>query len=293
MGLKAVIPVAGLGTRMLPASKEQPKEMLPIFDKGVKNVIVKPFVQRVFEELYKAGFRDFYFIVGRGKRSIEDHFSVDEAFISQLLSKGKGALVEDLSSFYSMVLDSRITWINQHKPLGFGHAVLQVELAIGDSDTLLVHAGDTLVLDDEGREHPLIRELIKLHEELRPDALLIVKKVPNPQIYGVVTLGKNVKSHVYQVDNIVEKPKVPISNIASMAIYSFSKEIFNALKKTPFSAKGELELTDAIRLLINEGRKVLAFLVPEEYVRIDIGTPENYWEALKTTYRIALRMIRK
>ena len=147
MKTKAIIPVAGLGTRMLPATKEQPKEMLPVFDKGAGKVLVKPFVQRVFEELFRAGFRDFFFIVGRGKRSIENHFSVDEGFVEYLRLRNKMDLAEELKEFYSMVSASRITWINQHKPLGFGHAVLQAESVIGLGDVILVHAGDTLLLN--------------------------------------------------------------------------------------------------------------------------------------------------
>ena len=283
---KAVVPVAGLGTRMLPITKEQPKEMLPIFDCDNNNIIVKPFVQKVFEELYMAGIRNFCFIVGRGKRSIEDYFSIDDSFIHYVRNFGKKAGIQ-LEKFYKMISECRIIWINQHRPLGFGHAVLLAEQEVNADDLLLVHAGDTLLLDKEGHEYPLLKNIIKIHEELQPDALVIVKEVSNPKIYGVVILGEKIGNNIYRVNKILEKPCHPPSNIASMAIYTFNNEIFKVLKRVKPSSRGEIELTDGIQLLIENGRDVLAYITPEEYVRIDIGTLENYWEALQTTYNLA------
>ena len=114
---KAVIPAAGLGTRLLPATKEQPKEMLPVFAMGVNGVLrVKPFLQVVFEQLYYAGFKDFCFIVGRGKRSIEDHFTLDNSLIQQLSRKNEFDLVKELINFYAKVSKSNLVFVNQPEP---------------------------------------------------------------------------------------------------------------------------------------------------------------------------------
>ena len=114
---KAVIPAAGMGTRLLSATKEQPKEMLPIFARGTKgDLCLKPIVQLIFEQLYTVGFREFCFIVGRGKRAIEDHFTPDSSFVSKLDSRGLDSATEDLQAFYRMVDDSTLVWINQPAP---------------------------------------------------------------------------------------------------------------------------------------------------------------------------------
>src|SRR5690554_484512 len=122
---KVVIPAAGLGTRLYPATKVQPKEMLPIFATASNgNMSVKPLVQLVFQELHKAGLKEFCFIVGRGKRNIEDHFTPDIDCIKNLTDKGKNGLANDLDDFYEKLRTSTIVWINQPEPKGFGNAVL-------------------------------------------------------------------------------------------------------------------------------------------------------------------------
>ena len=124
--MKAVIPAAGLGTRLLPATKEQPKEMLPIFDQTIDGKkCVKPFVQLVFEKLFEAGSRDFCFVVGRGKRSIEDHFTLDRNVLYQLAAANKINPFNELSRFYRKVNDTNIIFVNQSDPRGFGDAVFQ------------------------------------------------------------------------------------------------------------------------------------------------------------------------
>ncbi|MEW6604823.1 MAG: sugar phosphate nucleotidyltransferase, partial [Thermoproteota archaeon] len=142
---KVVIPAAGLGTRLLSATKEQPKEMLPIFSKTENGELcVKPVLQLIYEQLFDFGFRNFYFIVGRNKRAIEDHFTPDRDFIDSLNRKGKSSHAKELARFYEKLSLSSIVWINQSAPLGFGHAVLMAKNLVKD-DPFLVHAGDTII----------------------------------------------------------------------------------------------------------------------------------------------------
>ena len=148
--IKAVIPVAGLGTRLLTATKVQPKEMLPVFAKEGDELCIKPLVQLVFEQLFDFGIREFCFVVGRGKRTIEDHFTPDGDYLKRLTMRDRSvtstgaAMASALERFYRRVDGASIMWVNQPVPLGFGHAVLQAKVFAGD-DPFLVHAGDAYV----------------------------------------------------------------------------------------------------------------------------------------------------
>jgi len=277
---KAVIPAAGLGTRLLSVTKEQPKEMLPIFARASNGGLgLKPLLQMVFEQLYDAGFREFCFIVGRGKRAIEDHFTQDYEYVEMLRLKGKIDLASDLEGFYRRLEDSSIIWINQPHPKGFGDAVLRAEPFIGDEE-FMVHAGDTYIISP-GNGH--IERLLKTYGELRADAVFVVQEVEDPRQYGVVK-GREVEDEVIEVEMVVEKPEEPISRVAIMPIYVFHPVIFKALERTPPGKGGEVQLTDGIQKLISWGLKVYAVKLRRGDVRLDIGNPESYWEALKTSY---------
>lgn len=282
---KAVITAAGLGTRLLPYTKELPKEMLPLFSKCSKNnTCLKPVLQMIFEQLYDHGIREYCFIVGRGKRAIEDFFTRDSGFLKYLYSKNKHVLAEELKEFYRKVESSVITFINQPEPRGFGEAVYRARFFVGD-EPFIVHAGDDLVLS-ENISH--IKRLIKVFEGMGADAVLLVEKVVDPRKYGVIE-GVEVSSGIYRVVDIVEKPKIPPSNIATIAVYVFSASIFKAIKCVQPDPSGEIQLTDAIRILLSKGYPVYAVkLLPGEK-RLDVGTPESYWEALKITYERCLR----
>jgi len=167
---KAVITAAGFGTRLLTVTKEQPKEMLPLFAKNDSgSLCVKPLLQMIFEQLHDYGFREFCFIIGRGKRVVEDHFTVDRNFIRQLNNKGKRGLALSLEQFYRKIEDSVIVWINQPEPKGFGHAVLMAKPFIRD-ESFLVHAGDTYVISNVNP----IRRLIEAHGKRKADACILV-----------------------------------------------------------------------------------------------------------------------
>src|SRR5712691_5828372 len=172
-----------MGTRLLSVTKEQPKEMLPVFAKGKNGELcLKPIVQLVFEQLYEVGFREFCFIVGRGKRAIEDHFTPDFNFVSMLDSKGKDGPASDLESFYKMIDGSTVVWVNQSEPRGFGDAVLRAKSFVG-GERFLVHAGDSYFL---ARDADHVRRVMRLSEELKADALFLSQEVDDPRRFGVV-----------------------------------------------------------------------------------------------------------
>jgi UTP--glucose-1-phosphate uridylyltransferase len=281
MIMKVVITAAGIGTRLLTVTKEQPKEMLPLFVQDSKGCVnVKPLLQIVFEELYSDGFRDFCFIIGRGKRVIEDHFTIDLAFINQLDNKGKHALSLPLQEFYEKLAASLVVWINQPEPRGFGHAVLMAKPYVKD-DPFIVHAGDTYVFSNSN-DKPLER-LMKTHSKNQPDATLLLKEIENPQQYGVAEINET-KSKII-VRNIIEKPRKPPTNLAVMPIYIFNKKIISALEQTQPGLGGEIQLTDAIQHLINDGYKVQAVKLRDTEMRLDVGSPETYWHAIATSYK--------
>jgi UTP--glucose-1-phosphate uridylyltransferase len=277
--LKAVIPAAGLGTRLLSATKEQPKEMLPLFALSIEGQLcLKPIIQLVFEQLYDRGVREFCFIVGKSKRAIEDHFTIDMGYLEHLNSKGKNCLASDLQDFYRKVEESTIMWVNQPQPKGFGHAILQARSFAGDS-SILVHAGDTFIVSTDGGDY--LERLVGLHRKNNQVATLLLKEVPDPRPYGVAEVVS--KSEGLKVISLVEKPEKPATNLAVMPLYIFESVILDALKELAPGYGGEIQLTDAIQRLIAQGLDVGAILL-NDVLCLDIGTPESYWEALRLSY---------
>lgn len=277
---KAVIPAAGLGTRLLPATKEMPKEMLPIFARGGNGkVCLKPMLQAIFEQLYDFGVREFCFVVGRGKRAIEDHFTPDKEFVGFLKGKRKDGVVNDLEGFYEKISSSSIVFINQPEPRGFGDAVLKAKPFIREA--FLVHAGDTYIIS---RNLSHLARLMKTHEALKAKATLLVEEVKDPRQYGVME-GVEVKEGVYEVERVVEKPEKPVTKLAIMPLYVFTETIFDALEVTPPGVSGELQLTDGIQKLIDWGFKVIAVKLTPGEVRLDIGNPKTCWDALRLSYK--------
>jgi len=279
---KVVVPAAGMGTRLFPTTKEQPKEMLPVFSRlGNGDVCVKPLLQVVFEQLYDSDFRNFCFVVGRGKRSIEDHFTPDYNSVFMLKNRGMKVQASDISSFYEKLKTSTMFWVNQPEPKGFGDAVSLSRSFVQD-EPFLVHAGDTYVISD-GAEH--LSTLISAHEKLNGDATILVQEVENPKQYGIVE-GKEIKKGIYRVTRVVEKPERPATKLAIVAIYVFHPVIFKALERTKPGKSAEIQLTDAIQTLIDWDLNVYAIRVERDTVRLDVGSPETYWEALSSSYQI-------
>jgi UTP--glucose-1-phosphate uridylyltransferase len=275
---KAVIPAAGLGTRLLPITKEFPKEMLPI-TALMKNgqVCLKPMLQAVFEQLYSVGFREFAFIVGRGKRAIEDHFSPDEDFVQYLKNKDKRDLAEELQEFYNKINNSEILFINQPKPKGFGDAVARASIFTGNEE-FIMQAGDDLIIS---RNNNHLKKAIKKFEKYNADTLFLLEEASDPRNYGVIT-GKEIRPKFFQATNIIEKPKKPPSNLAIVALYIFRPIIYKAISEVEPDKNGEIQLADAIKKLIEWDCKVYGLKLDPNEKRVDIGTAQSYIAMLKT-----------
>ena len=278
---KVIIPAAGLGTRLFPATKEQPKEMLPIFSSTSHgDMMVKPVVQLVFEQLHDAGLREFCYIVGRGKRGIEDHFTPDMNCIKALETMGKNGQASDLEDFYRKLESSTTMWVNQPEAKGFGNAVLMAQPFV-QNENCLVHAGDSCIISPK---MDYIKKLLEASEWFNADAAFLVLEIENPKQYGIVE-GNEVEPGIIKVNSVVEKPEKPKTNLAIMAMYAFRPIIFKALEETKPGKNGEIQLTDAIQKLIDWDLKVYAVKLSKNYEHLDIGSPERYWQALELSYR--------
>ena len=275
---KAVIPAAGLGTRLLPITKELPKEMLPLVAQ-MKNgqLCLKPMLQAIFEQLYATGFREFAFIVGKGKRAIEDHFTPDEDFVRYLKSKKKEDLAQELQGFYDKIDNSKILFINQPKPKGFGDAVARASIFTGN-EKFLMQAGDDLIIS-ENNNH--LRRMAEVFEQCSADTLFLIEEVSDPRNYGVIT-GEEIKPNLFRIANIVEKPRKPPSNLAIVALYIFKPVIYKAIEEVEPDKNGEVQLADALKLLIEQNYKVYGLKLKSSERRVDIGTAESYITMLKS-----------
>jgi UTP--glucose-1-phosphate uridylyltransferase len=265
---KAVIPAAGLGTRFLPATKAQPKEMLPVVD--------KPAIQYVVEEAARVGLRDILIITGRGKRTLEDHFDRSIELESYLEKAGKHDELKEVQEISEM---ASIHYIRQRDPRGLGAAVAEAEQHVA-GEPFAVLLGDDIVAET----HPLLQQMIDLHDRYGR-SVVAVQEVRREEIslYGAIEPEFVEDGGLSRVVDIVEKPspeEAP-SNLAVIGRYILTPEIFEALRETPPDAGGEVQLTDAIRLLARE-QAVYAFTY--EGPRYDIGKKLDY---LKATVELA------
>jgi UTP--glucose-1-phosphate uridylyltransferase len=278
---EALIPAAGIGTRLLPVTKEMPKEMLPVFcrNRSTDGICLKPVLQVVFETLFRAGTRRFYMVVGRGKRPVEDHFTIDRGFLDMLSRTGRRTLASELSYFYNCIRKSTIVFVNQSEPRGFGDAVL-CSRQFMESDPFLVHAGDDLVVSP-GNGH--IRRLNQSFTSMRASAAFFIEHTAHPERYGVIR-GSKVRRQIYEVHEVVEKPKRPPSNFGVVAVYALSPIVFQYLTKVKPDHNGEIQLTDAIQAMVASGERVFAVNLRRDERRVDIGSPEGYKMALRTTF---------
>jgi UTP--glucose-1-phosphate uridylyltransferase len=280
--LKAVILAAGLGTRLLPVTKETPKEMFPIFAVGIDGKpCLKPLLQVVFEQLHDVGFREFCFVVGRGKRAIEDYFTPDRAFLSFLSERGKKMQAREMQDFYRRVNECTITFVNQPELRGTGDAVQRTRTFTA-GEPFLLHMGDDLILS---RENSHLKRLVDVFQKRKADAAFFATRVKDPTMYGVI-VGKQVAKGLHKVETIVYQPKKPPSNLSDVAAYILKPNIYPEIKKVkPLKESGEISLIPAIQALINKGGKVYAVELQPKEKRIDIGNAEKYREALNITYQ--------
>ncbi|MDP2171163.1 MAG: UTP--glucose-1-phosphate uridylyltransferase GalU [Rhodocyclaceae bacterium] len=267
---KAVFPVAGMGTRFLPATKASPKEMLPIVD--------KPLIQYAVEEAVAAGITDMIFVTGRSKRAIEDHFDKAYELENELERRGKTELLE----FVKNLLPRNINciYLRQSEALGLGHAVLCAQPVVGDEPFAVLLADDLL---DNGT--PVMKQMVDAYDYYRC-SVLGVQDVPRADTasYGIVA-ARPLAERVEQISAIVEKPSPDVapSTLAVVGRYVLTPRIFDHLKNVRAGAGGEIQLTDAISSLLSE-QQVLAYRY--EGVRYDCGSKLGY---LQATVEYALR----
>ncbi len=263
---KAVFPVAGLGSRFLPATKAQPKEMLPVVD--------KPLIQYAVEEAVAAGITDLVFITGRNKRAIEDHFDTAFELERELESAGKTGLLEVLRN--AVPKNINCIYIRQPAPLGLGHAVLCARPVIGDDPFAVLLADD--LMDVDGGEMPVLAQMATVFTE-EGSSVLAVQEVPRAETgqYGIVSVSPYAPNRE-RVSGIVEKPDPDAapSTLAVVGRYILSNRIFDFLEGLGQGAGGEIQLTDGIAALM-EAERVLAYRYAGR--RFDCGSKLGYLQA--------------
>lgn len=236
---KAIIPAAGLGARFLPATKAQPKEMLPIVD--------KPTIQYIIEEAIASGIEDILIITGRNKRAIEDHFDKSLELEYQLKAKGNTELLKIVQDISELI---DIYYVRQKEPLGLGHAIYCARQFIGD-EPFAVLLGDDIIRS----QVPCLKQLIDLYEE-SPGTIVAVQEVPREEVhkYGIIDAVPESNGNVFKINDLVEKPPVENapSRLAVIGRYIITPRIFSLLAETKPGAGGEIQLTDALKVLCRE-----------------------------------------
>ena len=265
---KAVIPAAGWGTRLLPATKAQPKEMLPIVD--------KPSIQYIVEEAVAAGIEDILIITSKNKQSIEDHFDKSPALEMALEKQGKTEFLKEVQDISQMIT---IHSVRQKEQKGLGHAISCAKSFIGD-EAFAVLLGDDIIHSKE----PVIKQMMKVYEE-KESAVLGCKTVAREDVnkYGIVDYSRR-DGDVYKVEDLVEKPSLEQapSELAILGRYIITPDIFEILENTPPGKGGEIQLTDALKTLLDQ-RPVYGY--DFEGKRYDVGNKMGF---LKTTVELAL-----
>jgi UTP--glucose-1-phosphate uridylyltransferase len=268
---KAVFPAAGLGTRFLPATKAQPKEMLPLVD--------KPIIQYVIEEAVASGLNSIIIVTGKGKNAIEDHFDVSYELERHLAQRGDTCVLEQVRAISNMI---HVSYVRQGEQLGLGHAVLQARDLVGD-EAFAVMLGDDII----DSAVPCMRQMLNVYEAYG-GPVVAVQKVPRDEIsaYGVIDgVPEGDSGRLFRIRDMVEKPTVDDapSDLAIIGRYILTPEIFDELENTPRGAGGEIQLTDGLRKL-----KQLRTLYGYQFegVRHDAGNKLGF---LKATVEFALK----
>ena len=249
---KAVIPAAGLGTRVLPATKAQPKEMLSIVD--------KPALQYLVEELVDSGIEEILIITGRNKVSIENHFDYSFELEKTLEETGKLELLKEVNKISEM---SNIYYVRQKKPLGLGHAISCAEAFVGNEPFVVLLGDDIIYTDKSKGEVPVTNQLIEKYSELDGGNILGVQEVlqKNVSKYGIIKPKNQIDAKTVMVEDFIEKPSIEEapSRMAALGRYVLEPEIFSYLKNTKPGKGGEIQLTDAILAMKKDKDKLYAY----------------------------------
>lgn len=266
---KCLYPVAGYGTRFLPATKSMPKEMLPIVN--------KPLIQYGVEEAYAAGISDMAFVTGRGKRAIPDHFDLSYELETEISGTGKE---KQLSGIRQLIDECRFTFTRQKQMLGLGHAILAGETLIGDQPFGVILADDLCLADGAS----VMAQMVGLYKQFRC-SIVAIEEVPAEDIhkYGVIA-GEEIRNDIFRVTDMVEKPSADDapSNMAVIGRYILTPDIFDILRETPAGKNNEVQLTDAILAQAKKGC-VMAYKFSGR--RFDCGSVEGFVEATNYVYK--------
>lgn len=268
---KAIFPVAGFGTRFLPATKAQPKEMLPVVD--------KPVIQYLVEQAVSAGIEEIIFVTGRGKRAIEDHFDYSFELEKTLVEKNKLDLLKKVKEIDGL---AKFSYVRQAIPLGDGHAIKCAAHLVRDDEPVLIMFGDTLY---DAKTSP-VKQVLDVYEKYG-DSVVGLSAVSKKEVdkFGVID-GLNLGSGVYEIKQFVEKPpvdKAP-SNLAAVGIYVITPEVIKVLDKMDSGKSGEIRLADAFDLMLENKRPIYGKNIEGEW--LDTGNKFNY---LKASIKLGLK----
>lgn len=267
---KVILPVAGFGTRFLPATKAQPKEMLPIVD--------KPAIQYLVEDAVRAGIEEVVFVTGQGKRAIEDHFDYSFELDHNLLKKNKIEVARKMREISEL---AKFSYVRQPMPMGDGHAIDCASHLLSDDEAVLVIFGDCLY--DSKVTHA--QQVIEVYEKYG-NPVIGLSEIPinDTKKFGIID-GTEIEKGIYKIKNIIEKPdpdKAP-SNLAAVGIYVITPEVLKMLKRRP-DGSGEIRLADAFDLMLKEGKSVYGKKLEGEW--LDIGNKLNF---IKTTLKLGIK----
>jgi UTP--glucose-1-phosphate uridylyltransferase len=266
---KCMFPVAGYGTRFLPATKSMPKEMLP--------VVNKPLVQYGVEEAIEAGLTEIGFVTGRGKRAIADHFDISYELEHQIKGTGKEKY---LTSIRKVLQEATFSLTRQREMKGLGHAILTGETLIGREPFGVILSDDLCVNDGEG----VMTQMVRLFKQFRC-SIVAIQEVPKDQVhkYGVIA-GENLRDGLYRIENMIEKPspETAPSNLAIIGRYILTPDIFDILRDTPPGKNGEIQITDALMKQAKDGC-VMAYKF--KGTRFDCGSVDGFVDATNYVYK--------
>jgi len=266
---KCMFPVAGYGTRFLPATKSMPKEMLP--------VVNKPLVQYGVEEAIEAGLTEIGFVTGRGKRAIADHFDISYELEHQIKGTGKEKY---LTSIRSVLEEATFSSTRQREMKGLGHAILTGETLIGREPFGVILSDDLCVNEGEG----VMQQMVKLFKQFRC-SIVAIQEVPKDQVhkYGVIA-GENLRDGLYRVENMIEKPspEAAPSNLAIIGRYILTPDIFDILRDTPPGKNGEIQITDA---LLKQSKDGCVMAYKFKGTRFDCGSVDGFVDATNYVYK--------
>ena len=262
---KFIILAAGFGTRFLPYTKAVPKEMLPIID--------KPAIEYIVQEGIDAGITNFLMVTSKSKNTLENYFDYNRELERVLQEKNKFHLLKNINNILSK---SQFTYIRQHEPLGTGHAALMAKHCIDNEYFAMAFPDDIITT-----EYNILEKLIEISKELG-GSVLLAQKLPKEKVisYGVVTIKKQISENIYEISDLVEKPalKDAPSNIGLIGRYVLSHKVFDSIEAIWPENTGELQLTDAIKHMLQNGERVFVYTIGDE--RHDIGNPLGWLKAI-------------